>query len=277
MVTIRGDEVAWRSGAESLDSMDDEFRRNLARLGDRTALEALLGRYSVRNLWSDPATGRRIDHVVGEPGYTDPFPTYHDCAEEALYLGGTVQLDPEGTFGRYDYFWRPPGWVHMARSSTGFEALLMMEGEEPAEHSGRVTRVVREPDDLGSNALAADPAPEVGRGYLRRVAGAGLDRQPAPAEAGIVTTSGQAMATRLLSRNPDTAAGSWLADAPRGWTGRLAITRRDRFVFLAAGRLDVAGRTLGPGALVVTTAEDEDVELRAESDVILMVKVTAER
>ena len=77
--------------------------------------------------------------------------------EEALFLGGDATLSAEGDFQAGDYFWRPPGWVHAARSGQGFECVLMMEGETPAEGSGRVSRVIRPDEDAGRSPSPAPP------------------------------------------------------------------------------------------------------------------------
>ena len=76
----------------------------------------------MRSLWLDPATSRRIDHVRTEPGYRDLCEAYHDSVEEALFLGGDATLVAEGDFQAGDYFWRPPGWVHAARSARASSA-----------------------------------------------------------------------------------------------------------------------------------------------------------
>jgi hypothetical protein len=87
----------------------------------------------------------------------------------------------------------------------------------------------------------------------------------------------QRLSGRLLSYNSASGASSRLLEAPAGWVGRLCAIRRDRFLFLAEGALRLAGRPVEAGSLIVTTADDDELELKAMSDVLAFVKVTAER
>src|SRR3954447_4971634 len=122
---VDGPSLRWVNGSEVLASMEPAFREHLG--GDPTQVADLMSRYSIRTLWIDPVTTRRIDHVQTDPGYVDLCEAYHDSVEEAYFLSGEVELSAEGDFEAGDYFWRPPGWVHMAASPAGFEAILMME------------------------------------------------------------------------------------------------------------------------------------------------------
>src|SRR4051812_18930547 len=165
---VDGQRIAWVNGREAFASMAPAFRENL---GDPDRVADLLAKYWLRPLWVDPASSRRIDHVRTDPGYQDLSEAYHDSVEEALFLSGSVELTAEGRLVAGDYFWRPPGWIHSAGSEQGFECVLMMEGADAAEGSGRVSRVVRRDDEAGRYGRPDGGHDEqIGpRGYVRRL------------------------------------------------------------------------------------------------------------
>lgn len=155
----------WVNGLDVYASMAPAFRENL---GDPQRVEPLLAKYWQRNLLLEDSTGARIDHIRVDPGYEDLSNAYHDSVEECFVLSGAVTLEGEGAFAAGDYFWRPPGFVHKARSPGGFEALLMMQGVDAPERSGPVTRVIRPDEEAGTNALVPNLEVAIGpRGWVR--------------------------------------------------------------------------------------------------------------
>ena len=241
--------LRWVDGREVYEGMEPTFRENIAVDGDESRILALLEKYSIRTLWIDPVTTRRIDHLRAAPGYVDLSEAYHDSVEEALFLGGQVVLTAEGPMEPGDYFWRPPGWVHAARSDEGFEAILMMEGEASSEGSGRVSRVPRPDDRVGHHDRPASADDPIGpRGYVRRletrfmVWRAHDDR--------ITGLGGSGLHSKLLSSNAGTGACSVLVQAPAGWAAGGEVTGRERFVVVTSGSLQVDGAKLGVGSLV---------------------------
>ncbi|UMG93705.1 hypothetical protein [Nocardioides sp. TF02-7] len=166
VTVVDNESLPWVNGGEVFASMEPAFRDNLG--DDPELVERLLSRYWMKQLWID-GSSRRIDHVRTDPGYVDLSEAYHDSVEEAYFLGGEATLSAEGTFVAGDYFWRPPGWVHMAEAPEGFECILMMEGEDASEGSGRVSRVVRPDEEAGHNPTASGERAIGPRGYVRRV------------------------------------------------------------------------------------------------------------
>jgi len=236
---------AWENGRDVLATMEPAFRDNL---GDPARVDELLGRYWQRSLLRDPATTRRIDHIRCDAGYVDLSDAYHHSVEECLVLAGAVTLSAEGTFVAGDYFWRPPGWVHGARSPEGFEALLMMEGEAPDEGSGRVTRVVRPASEAGTNPLhGEDGAAAVGpRGYVRRVETRYLPWRALGAD--VLALDG--LAHKPLSENVVTGARSLLARAPAGWDAVCGASACERLLVVVDGELVAGDAVLARGSLV---------------------------
>lgn len=219
-VVSRSELVPWQNGREVVRSMTPAFRQNL---GPTELVEDLFARYDQQPLLNDQHTTRRIDLIDVKPGYRDLTNAYHDSVEECLVLAGHLHLDGEGDFEAGDYFWRPPGFVHAASTDTGFRALLMFQGDDPAEGSGPTSRRIQ-PDELaGTNQLHADPETAVGpRGWVRRQPTDLLPWLPGPAWSS--TRHGQLdhpdldrIEVRVLSENVGTGGQSLLARIGAGW------------------------------------------------------------
>jgi hypothetical protein len=272
-VTIVDNEsLAWVNGGEVYATMEPAFRDNLGDDPDR--VQALLSKYWMKQLWIDD-NSRRIDHVRTEPGYIDLSEAYHDSVEEAFFLGGEARLSAEGAFQPGDYFWRPPGWVHMADAPDGFETILMMEGEDPAEGSDRVSRVVRPDEEAGHNPR---PEPNEGlgpRGYVRRVETRFMVWRTH--DDAVTALGGDSLQSKLLSLNEVTGSRSVLVRAPGGWSSIPATSDRDRYLISTAGRLVVDGRGLAECSLVRIPAGAGSPRLEADGDVDILVKVGSPR
>lgn len=272
-VTIVDNEsLEWVNGGEVFATMEPAFRDNLGDDPDR--VQGLLSKYWMKQLWIDD-TSRRIDHVRTEPGYIDLSEAYHDSVEEAFFLGGEVQLSAEGAFQPGDYFWRPPGWVHMADAPDGFETILMMEGEDAAEGSDRVSRVVRPDEEAGHNPR---PEPNQGlgpRGYVRRVETRFMVWRSHDDD---VTALGAGpLRSKLLSLNEATNSRSVLVRLPAGWSSIPATSDRDRYLISTTGQLVADGDGLSECSLVRIPAGAAAPRLEAHSDVDLLVKVGSPR
>lgn len=276
VTVVDGRDVEWINGMAAFATMAPAFRENL---GDPGRVEELLSKYWLRPLWVDPESSRRIDHVRTEPGYQDLSEAYHDSVEEALFLGGSVELTAEGHLQAGDYFWRPPGWVHSAGTAAGFECLLMMEGEDPAEGSGRVSRVVRADDEAGRFALPrTDDGGNGPRGYVRRLATRSLpDESLDDAETRLLEPGATPLSGRVLSRNERTGSASLLVGLPGGWSSRPSAVDRERFLVVVDGALWVDGRTLTPCSLVRIAPGSPGPRLRSETGCRLLVKVGSPR
>ncbi len=246
VTVVNGAALPWVNGACVYDTMEPAFRDNIGH--DKDAALKLLSRYNMRSLWLDPITSRRIDHVRADAGYIDLSEAYHDSVEECFFLGGEVELSAEGRFVTGDYFWRPPGWVHSAASQKGFEAILMMEGEEPTEASHRVSRVVRPDEDAGHQGRPDDLGRLGPRGYVRR---AETRFMPWSRETKLASGLGvEGLRTKRLSENVETLASSVLVQTPAGWRCETKPSERDRFVVNSGGCLVVDGEELVETSLV---------------------------
>lgn len=269
---IDGGSLPWVNGVDVYASMEPAFRDNL---GDPTRVADLLARYWMKSLWVDDTT-RRIDHVRVDPGYVDLCEAYHDSVEEAFFLAGRAQLSAEGPFEAGDYFWRPPGWVHLASSPQGFECVLMMEGEDPTEGSGRVSRVVRPDEDAGRNPRPGDDGGLGPRGYVRRAETRFMPwRAHDDGVTGLATRPGAIgrLRSKVLSLNEASGARSVLVRVPEGWESPLVELPRDRFVVSTAGTMAVDGTELPACSLVHVPAGARGPVLTAPGDVDLLVKV----
>lgn len=259
--------VPWRSGADVMGTMEPAFARNIG--AEPEAALALLAGYHARTLWLDSVTSRRIDLVRTDPGYRDLCEAFHDSVEECLVLDGEVLLSAEGELAAGDYFWRPPGWVHAAQSRHGFVALLMMEGEQPAEDSRRVTRVVRENHDAGRHAGDGDPLGP--RGYVRRMETRLLPWRPGEGELfGLGAHDGAG--TKVLSENVLTGTSTALAQLPDRWSGAGSALALERFVVNTAGTLVVDDVSMPEPSLVHVPAGVGPPRLVADGPVTIMVK-----
>lgn len=276
VTVVDGRGVAWINGADAFATMTPAFRDNL---GDPDRVAELLGKYWLRPLWTDPDTTRRIDHVRVDPGYQDLSEAYHGSVEEAYFLGGHAVLTAEGEMWPGDYFWRPPGWVHSAASPTGFECLLLMEGDDPDEGSGPVSRVVRPNQDAGSNPLDDTGYGRLGpRGYVRRLETRFLPvAEHDDARSRLIGPATPPLGSRLLSRNVRTGSETVLVTVPPGWTGSVPAANRDRFLVVVGGALTVDGRELTPCSLVRIAAGGPGPELVSADGAEVFVKVGSPR
>ena len=269
---VDSDEVAWINGADVFETMEPAFRDNLGH--DQDEVRDLLSRYWLKQLWIDDKS-RRIDHVRTDPGYVDLCEAYHDSVEESFFLAGTCNLTAEGTFVAGDYFWRPPGWVHMARAPEGFEAILMMEGQDETEGSDRVSRVVRPDSDAGRNPRPGQDQGLGPRGYVRRAESRFMVWREHDDD---VTELGEpaGVTSKVLSLNRDTGSRTALIALPDGWSSSVASVQRERFLVPVNGTLAVDGRQLSPCSLV-RLGPGETATLSAHGPVEVLMKVGAPR
>lgn len=274
VTVVDGRAVEWINGAHAFASLTPAFRDNL---GDPGRVSDLLERYWLRPLWVDSDTTRRIDHVRVEAGYDDLTEAYHGSVEEALFLGGSATLTAEGQMWPGDYFWRPPGWVHSASTATGFECLLMMEGDEPDEGSGPVSRVICRDEDAGSHvppAGDAAPAPIGPRGYVRRLETRFLPAaEHDDARTRLLGPGAAPLASRVLSRNVRTGSETVLITVPPAWASSLPAVDRERFLVVVDGALSVDGREITPCSLVRITPRSAGPELSSAAGATIFVKV----
>lgn len=228
------DDVPWINGLQVLETMAPAFRDNL---GPADGVHGLMSKYNIRVLHQDPVTTRRIDHVQADSGYEDLTCAAHDSVEECLVLAGSLTLDGEGTFGPGDYFWRPPGFVHCARSDEGFEALLMMEGISPSDGSGPVSRLVHPHDIAGSNVINANDEDAIGpRGWVIRQPIDLLPWGPVP-ETCLLEGADAGLQARTLSRNVLTGAGTWIVRSQQPGFIPAGSSDRERFIVVLEGEV----------------------------------------
>ena len=260
--------------------MAPAFRENL---GPAEEVEGLLAKYWLRSLHLDPDTTRRIDHIRTDPGYQDLSCAFHDSVEECLVLSGSLYIDGEGELVAGDYFWRPPGFSHSARSEEGFEALLMMEGRVEEEGSGPVSRVITPMDDAGRNLLRPDSSVDAAeweaaigpRGWVRRCPSGLLPWQQVPD--GILPSAVPGASARVLSRNVVTGAVSALVRLDAGYRADAAPSPRDRYLVVVEGAVTVDGRDLRPCSLVSVPAHTPAPAIASGAGAVLFAKTTAER
>lgn len=272
VTVVNNEDLPWVNGGDVFATMEPAFRDNLG--DDPEQVQQLLSKYWMKQLWVDEKS-RRIDHVRTEAGYVDLSEAYHDSVEEAFFLDGQAELSAEGTFQPGDYFWRPPGWVHMAHAPAGFETILMMEGEDATEGSDRVSRVVRPDEDAGQNPR---PEPNQGlgpRGYVRRRETRFMVWRRHDDE--ITALGGGPLRSKALSVNEDTGARSTLVEVTAGWESTPSTSDRDRYLISTAGRLGVDGGALSECSLVRIPAGVAAPRLTALTDVALLVKVGSPR
>lgn len=266
---VDGATLPWVNGAAVYESMEPAFRENIGR--DRDAALGLLSQYHMRNLWLDDATSRRIDHIRTDPGYEDLSEAYHDSVEESYFLGGTCELTAEGRFQAGDYFWRPPGWVHSANTSTGFDSILMMEGADAGEGSDRVSRVVRPDEEAGLLAREGVGEGLGPRGYVRRAETRFMVWRDDDGTVRLGPSDG--LRVKTLSRNPATDSASLIVRPTADWRSAPNPVDRDRFVINTHGTLIVDGKELAEPSLVQIPAGANAPTLDASDGVELLVKV----
>lgn len=266
---VDGTSLPWVNGSQVLASMEPAFREHLG--GDPAQVEDLMSRYSIRMLWIDANTTRRIDHVRTDPGYIDLCEAYHDSVEECYFLSGSVALTAEGDFEAGDYFWRPPGWVHMAKSPEGFEGILMMEGESPGDGSGRVSRVICADDASGQNPLHEGERSIGPRGYVRRVETRNMVwRSHDDAVTGLGSSG---LLGKVLSSNADTAAASILVALPAGTSTQVEASQRERFLILASGTIMADDHELTETSLIHVPAGETGPVIATIDGAELLIKV----
>jgi len=252
--------------------MEPAFRDNFG--GDPVEVRALLSKYSMRSLWLDPQTSRRIDHVRAAPGYRDLSEAYHDSVEEAYFLGGVATLSAEGEFQAGDYFWRPPGWVHKAWSEAGFENILCMEGAVPSEGSGRVSRVICGDHEAGQQARDDADAGIGPRGYVRhRETRFEPWRTHLDGETGLEAEPSGRLRSKVLSVNVDTGAASVLVDIPVGWESVVPACSRERFLITTSGAPVVDGAALTECSVVHIPAGEPGPMITCPGAATILVKV----
>ncbi|GGM54908.1 hypothetical protein GCM10011608_44760 [Micromonospora sonchi] len=272
---VDGSSLPWVNGRSVWESMEPAFRENIG--SSQEAALDLLSRYHMRNLWLDPETSRRIDHIRTDAGYRDLSEAYHDSVEEAYFMGGEVDLTAEGRFVAGDYFWRPPGWVHSAASPVGFEAILMMEGEDADEGSDRVSRVVRPDEEAGRQARAGDVGTVGPRGYVRRAETRFMVWRPHDDSVTRLGGSGP-LRSKVLSENVDTRSASVLVrSVAADWVARPETVDRERFIINVSGAVVVDGRTLAQPSLVRIPAGAGGPQIAVASETELLVKVGGPR
>ena len=255
------EDVPWINGLQVLETMEPAFRDNL---GPAEGVHGLMSKYNIRVLYQDPVTTRRIDHVRADPGYEDLTCSAHDSVEECLVLAGSVTLDGEATMRPGDYFWRPPGFVHCARSDEGFEALLMMEGLSPSDGSGPVSRLVHPHEVAGENVINPDSEAAVGpRGWVMQQPVSHLPWGPIP-DACWLEGAEAGLQAKTLSSNVHTEAGSWLVRSVHPVSVPAGTSDRERFLVVIEGDVvahDPTGsqspRALAPMSLIRVPAGSE--------------------
>ena len=270
-------DMPWQSGLDVLQSMAREWRENIG--GPDDQIESLFATHNQKTLFSDPKTTRRFDLVRLDPGYGDITNAYHDSVEECFVISGEVDLDGEGHFDAGGYFWRPPGWVHAAKTSKGMTALLMLQGEDPDEGSFATSRRIRLSSEAGTNALRSDDDPlSVGpRGWVR-VHEQFLPWLPGPVYA---RTQGGAegwdlehLDVRVLSANPFTGGQSILVRLQPGYDETAASIAEARLeMFVLTGAFELGGEAMEPGSYARVEGGGEVPPLRSEAGATLFAKI----
>lgn len=266
---VDGPAMTWINGMDAYETMEPAFRENLG--GDDAGRREMLAKYWLRPLWIDPLTTRRIDHVRTEPGYLDLSEAYHDSVEEAFFREGDCTLSAEGQKVHGDYFWRPPGWVHKAWSTDGFDTIICMEGEVPTEESGRVSRVICADGHAGEQERDGAEGGIGPRGYVRQLESRFMAWRPL--DAAVVGLRSRDLVGKVLSSNVDTAACSVLVRAPGGWSEELAAVPRERFIVNVKGSIAADDHELGECSLVRVPASEAGPRLSTADGAELFVKV----
>ena len=273
---VRGGGITWTRGLDTVAGMPDGYGGNL---GPEDRLADTYSRWEQKTLLDDPGTTRRIDLVRLLPGFADPGPAYHDSAEECLVLEGGCNIDGEGPVEAGDYFWRPPGWVHAARTRTGFLGLLCQEGVSEGDASGPATRRVRPAEDLGRNALFDDLETAVGpRGWIRRLPTPLMPWVPAaalaPNRGWMRVLDCPRLSVKVLSENRNTGALSLLARFEPGYRDPAARRLGRRLIgYVVSGEIEAGNAALGRGDLIHRPAESAPAALSSPAGAVLFMKV----
>ena len=270
-------DMPWQSGLDVLRSMAQEWRENIG--GPDDQISSLFATYHQKTLFSDPKTTRRFDLVRLDPGYGDITNAYHDSVEECFVIEGEVDLDGEGHFDAGGYFWRPPGWVHAAKTSAGMTALLMLQGEDPDEGSFATSRRVRLSSEAGTNPLRSsdDPLLVGPRGWVRThehflpwIPGAVYARTQGSADGWDLDR----FEVRVLSANPITGGQSILVRLHAGYDEAAATTTAARMqMFVLTGSLAVGDEQMHSGSYALVDASEQIAPLRSEDGATVFVKI----
>jgi hypothetical protein len=269
-------DMPWQSGLDVVGSMTREFRDNL---GPADQVERLFATYHQKTLFHDPETTRRFDLVRLDGGYGDITCAYHDSVEECYVLDGEVHLEGEGSFDAGGYFWRPPGWVHAARTANGMTALLMLQGEDPDEGSFRTSRRIRLSSEAGSNPLrtAEDPLFVGPRGWVRThdrhlpwLPGAVYARTQGTVEAWDLGR----LDVRVLSANAFSGGQSIVLRLHAGYADAAASVGNARIdVFVLAGDLHLGDEALHTGSYARIPAGVPMPPVHSDGGATLFVKI----
>lgn len=276
---VRTGEQEWECGRDVVKSMVPEFRDNL---GPAERVSELYELYWQKTLRSDPVTKARADLIHLQPGYEDLTLAYHDSVEEALVLSGSFHLDGEGDFAEGDYFWRPPGWVHAARTEEGFQALLLLTGDAPGEGSGPTSRHVRPPSEAGTNVLHPDDrSAALGpRGWVRCLHHELLAWQPgslfARDQGALVDFDLDGCSYKVLSSNPFTGGQSLLVQLEPGYEQRGPGRHSGEWQwYVVRGDCALGDEPLPTGAYVLSPPGTVDPPLRSTDGALLFWKTSS--
>lgn len=269
--------VPWENGLDVVGAMAPEFRANL---GPQDRIPEVYVKYNQKTLRIDPDTGRRLDLIRLDPGYRDLTNAYHDSVEECFVLGGAFSLDGEGHFTAGDYFWRPPGWVHAAETPQGFLALLGLQGMDPKEGSGPVSRRIRPDREAGTNALhaAGDDAAMGPRGWVRCQPTSLLAWQPGPVfsrdQGPLEGFDLERIAFRVLSRNPWTGGQSLLVRLDPGYAQEgAALATAAIECYVVAGSCRLGDDALGEGSYLYSPPGTVEPALSSRDGATLFAKI----
>ena len=272
MKIVRTADAPWTSGSEVIESMTPAWREHL---GPKGQVEEAYRYYRQRSLCNDQVSTRRFDEIELMPGYSDATAAYHDSVEESYIIFGVSIIDGEGSFEGGDYFWRPPGWVHMAHTTTGFRAIISLEGECVGEGSERASRVIRPLEELGTNALPESDRLVPPRGRVVKCSASEIE--PGLSRSGVEfpwATDGITDARiRILSHNPQFGSFSSVFDfEPNTVFGGVQLPKLDVQLFVISGSCKIGEIELSQGDYVEIDAGEMPGELLAMETTQVFVK-----
>lgn len=272
--TVDTASMEWENGLDVVRRMAPAFRENL---GPRHLVEDLFTKYNQKSLLLDETTTQRIDLISVEGGYRDLTHCYHDSVEECLVLEGSLHIDGEDDFTEGDYFWRPPGFVHAASTEVGFVALLLFEGYDEAEASGRVSRHIEPAENGGTNQLTPNLEEAVGpRGWVRRQPTSLLPWIPGPIWS--ERRRGQFSSwdlnrtmVKVLSENEASEGRSFLIRLQPGFAADFASISTPLALFVIDGGLSMGEDQLEPGTFA-RCLHDASLPLVSDRGATIFVK-----